>query len=132
MALLCDILHLEGRKISKNKYGGRQPKKFENPCINAFEDIDGNVYKKKLTPPLSSDIPFLVSASLMSNSIQIESTEQNLHSNFFQLKLKRSTFSRRKILDYKIYFPLLISFSSVYCRSSSYLLSYVIQCVSLI
>jgi hypothetical protein len=30
---LCDILHLEGRKISKNKYGGRQPKKFENPCL---------------------------------------------------------------------------------------------------
>ncbi len=32
-ALLCDILHLEGRKISKNKYGGHQPKKFENPCL---------------------------------------------------------------------------------------------------
>ncbi len=30
---MCDILHLEGRKISKNKYGGRQPKKFENPCL---------------------------------------------------------------------------------------------------
>jgi hypothetical protein len=30
-ALLCDILNLEDRKISKNKYVGRQPKKFENP-----------------------------------------------------------------------------------------------------
>jgi hypothetical protein len=36
-ALLCDILHLEGRKISKNKYGGRQPKKFENPWVKHFE-----------------------------------------------------------------------------------------------
>jgi hypothetical protein len=30
---LCDILHLEGRKISTNKYEGCQPKKFEIPCL---------------------------------------------------------------------------------------------------
>jgi hypothetical protein len=33
---MCDILHLEGRKISKNKYGGSQPNKFENPCLSTY------------------------------------------------------------------------------------------------
>jgi hypothetical protein len=27
---------LKGRKISKNKYGGRQPKKFENPWLKVY------------------------------------------------------------------------------------------------
>ncbi len=27
-----------GSKISKNKYGGRQPKKFENPCSNHLQN----------------------------------------------------------------------------------------------
>ncbi len=50
-ALLCDILHLEGRRISKNKYGGRQPKKFENPCFIGLApdqvkfDIEKSIFK---------------------------------------------------------------------------------------
>ncbi len=42
-ALLCDILHLEGRKISKNKYVGHQPKKFENPWFIVM--FDSNLKK---------------------------------------------------------------------------------------
>ncbi len=47
-ALLCNILHLKGPKISKNKYRGRQQKMFENPChITMVRQTLGSCFVKR-------------------------------------------------------------------------------------
>ncbi len=67
---MCGILiprglqkFLKGHKISKNKYGGCEQNKFENPCLNVY--INTQAVKKKT----HTQFPF--------NSGQIEAFNYN-------------------------------------------------------